>query len=285
MILSNQCWFGPRKKPTFENIKLNRRFYKKFLIILGLVLALIGVNRLFHNSIPNLAYQILREPGIFFSRQFAKAGGYGRGVFNLRNILDENRRLKDENAGLLGKLADLNKLERENALLREQLNVRRENQRRLALVKIINFTRNGAASAILVNKGTEDGIKKSMAVISGGNVLAGVVKEVFDNSARVILLDDPRSLVSIRVLGKNTIGGAKGIAGKTGQVFLNLITSQENVAVGDSVITSGFDDLPEGLLVGRVSRAELSGGSLFKSVEVELFFEPFNHPELFVILE
>lgn len=264
---------------------MNHRFYKKFLIILGLILVLIGINRFSDNSISNLAYRVLREPGIFFSRQFAKAGGYGRGVFDLKNILNENRRLKDENAGFLGKLTDLNKLARENDLLRKQLNIRPENEQRLALVKIINFTHNSAASAILVNKGAEDGIKKSMAVISGGNVLAGVVKEVFDNSALVILLDDPRSAISARVVGRDIVSGAKGTAGKTGQVSLDLITNQENLAVDDLVTTGGFDDLPEGLLIGRVSRAGLSGGDLFKSVEVKLFFELFNHPELFVILE
>ena len=258
-------------------------FYKKYFIILGLVLALIGVNRFSDNSISNLVYQILREPGIFFSRQFAKASGYGRGVFDLKNILGENRRLKDENAGLLGKLTNLSKLEKTNDLLREQLNIQPENERRLVLVKIINLTHNGAASAILVNKGAKDGIKKSMAIISGGNVLAGVVKEVFDNSARVILLDDPRSLVSVRVLGKNIVGGARGAAGRLGEVSLDLITNQENLAVDDLVTTSGFDNLPEGLLIGRVNRAELSGGNLFKAVEVKLFFEPFNHPELFVV--
>lgn len=263
---------------------MGRNDTKKFLIIfLVLAVVYLGNRFLFHGYLQNLTYGLSRGPGTFFSRQFGQVPEYIRGLFRKSEVVNENERLKEENTDLLNRLTEFDATQRENISLRNQLNVQHRAEHPLMLAKIFSVDRSDLSSTILIDKGINDGVKKSMAVVSGGNILAGVVGEVFSDYSRVILLDDSRSLVSVRIGGSGVIGDAKGTA-SNGKVTLNFVTNKDPVRVDDLIVTSGLDNLPESLLVGRVEKVDLKGGNLFKDVEGGLMFNLSFGSNLFVIL-
>ena len=262
-------------------------FYKRYFIIFAVYAAIVLINRyLLSNALTNTAYGLFDKPGSFLIKSFSGFSDYARGIlhsgFNFSKIINENDKVKSENQILTAQLVRLQKIELENQLLREQLAVSQRDQHQLLLAKVFSLNQNSLSSTLLIDKGSADGVKKSMAVISAGNVLVGTVREVFKDYSQVLLLDDSRSEISVKVGEKDVIANARG---NSGRLILDLITNQESIKEGYLMVTSGLDYLPEFLLVGRVADVQLKGGNLFKGVNGELAIYPVNNPNLFVILK
>ena len=69
-----------------------------------------------------------------------------------------------------------------------------------------------ASSTITINKGSDDGIEKDMAVITAAGVV-GRVQAVLPGTAKVILLTDPGSTLAVRVQRNREEGLLEGKLG------------------------------------------------------------------------
>lgn len=264
-----------------------RGFYKTYFLVSIAVSAILLINKyLFVDFWTDGLYMIFNKPGVFLVDNLGKAADFSAKVFyssfQISKITAENEDLKTENLKLLSEVARLKKSEQENDLLRKQLTIPVEDQRQLLAAKVFSLNQNSAASTLLINKGTKDHAEKSMAVIAPGNVLIGALNRVFNDYSEVLLLDDPRSTASVKIGDAGIIANARGVG--HGQVSLELVTNNESVSQNDLVVTSGLDNLPEVLLLGKISNVGLKGGNLFKTVTAGLFDYPVTNPNLFVIL-
>jgi len=256
----------------------------KILLLVFVVTGTVFLNNYFLGKfLQNLFYRMAAEPGIFFTRELGKLSKYGRGFLNTRAVIGENEKLREENHVLLGQAAELEGLERENEFLRNELEVAAKLQSQLQLAEIFSIQRNAVSSTALINKGEKDGVKKSMAVITSGNILTGVVSEVFDNSALILLLDDPRSVVSVRFQNSDVLAETRGDL--QNKFKIDQVTHQEEVGEGDTIITSGLDGLKKSLLVGRVSKVGTGNEGLFQDIEGRPMFDLSLGVEVFVILQ
>lgn len=231
----------------------------------------------------NLFYKVAVKPGVFLTDKLAGLPRLSKGFLDNKAVVEENKKLEKENEILLGRIAELENLGRENEFLRKELKVAPKLGSRLLVADIFSIQRNALSSTALINKGKADGVRKSMAVIASGNILAGVVDQVFDNSALLFLLDDPRSVISVRIQETNILAEARGKL--DGNFGVDLITHEEEVKEGGIIVTSGLDGLKESLLVGRISQAGTGNGGLFKEVTGKPLFDLSLGSELFVILE
>ena len=261
-----------------------RGFYKKIFLVAVILGGLIFLNSYFFNDFfQNLVYKIVGRPGIFFTNNLLNFSKYSNGFLKTKAVVDENSGLKEENNVLRGKLAELEELRRENEFLRKELDVAGRLAAPLLLIKIFNIQKNAVSSTALINGGANNGIKKSMPVIAAGNILAGIVEQVFEDSALVLLLDDPRVKTSGRVLESRILAETRG--GLLGDLSVDLVSNSEEVKEGDSIVTSGLDGLPESLLVGRIIKVETRSGALFRTVTARPFFDASLGSSLFVILK
>ena len=106
-----------------------------------------------------------------------------------------------------------------------------------------------------------------MPVTSSAGVI-GQVSEVGPTSATVRLITDESSGVSAMVQSSRAQGQLVGSA--DGSVRLTLVRTDQQVSVGDMVITSGLGGAyPKGLPIGTVSNVTRSNGSLYYDVTVE----------------
>lgn len=257
---------------------------RKILLIVFIVMGVIFLNNyVLDNFLQNEFYRAVSKPGIFLSEALGKISKYSVSFFNRRAVVRENDELKKENNVLLGHIAELEGLKRENDFLRNELKVAPRLDSQLLLVEIFSVQKNGLFSTALINKGRADGVEKSMAVITSGNILVGRVNEVFENSALVLLIDDPRSVVSVRFQGSNIIAEAKGDL--QNGLKINEVTYQEEIKESDMIVTSGLDGLKESLLVGRVSGVKPGSGGLFREVIAKPLFDLSLGSDLFVILQ
>jgi rod shape-determining protein MreC len=126
---------------------------------------------------------------------------------------------------------------------------------------------------ITIDAGSGNGIKKNMTVISG-NGLVGVVKEVFANSAIVMLATDPAFKVGVRIAGSQQIGILAGLGSSTAN--LQLLDNQTTIKVGDILLARGSIDAQPfvpGVPVGQVTSVSNAAGAVTQSATVKYFVD------------
>jgi rod shape-determining protein MreC len=121
-------------------------------------------------------------------------------------------------------------------------------------------------NSFTVRAGAQDGIKLSDPVIvleAGRQVLLGQIVDVFQKTARVLLVTDPSSAVSVEVLRTGDQGAVEGLG--RGKMALNYLYADADVRAGDEVVTAGLGQIfPKGLLVGIVSVVEAPAAESFR---------------------
>lgn len=123
---------------------------------------------------------------------------------------------------------------------------------------------------IVINKGSQQGIKENMAVLSKEGFLIGKVISVNELSAKVKLIknQDFGSKVSAIIDGKDdSIGTVEGYDYMADELVMTQVSKNVTVEEGDAVITSGLGGVyPRSLLIGYVDRAEVSKDGLTQTL-------------------
>jgi len=181
--------------------------------------------------------------------------GWG-GYIGLRRAQQENEemraeldRLKVRNAELEGRALEADRLE---ALL----NFHTTHQEvPMIAASVIGASPDSGSQVLYINKGSRDGLRRDMGVITPDGVV-GKILAVYPDTSQVLRLDDKESGVGALLSGTRTQGPVKG----TGAPLLSLdyISNDEKVTEGQAVLTSGQDrifpkDLPVGTVVDFVS--------------------------------
>ena len=183
----------------------------------------------------------------------------------------------------------IEELRKQNQKLREQLIARKNQDGQIAQLKSIldlagkasfkvvnaKVISQGSSLAftrtITIDAGTSNGIQKNMTVISGYG-LVGVVKEVFTNSALVMLATDPSFKVGVRIAGSQQIGILAGLGSINAN--LQLLDNQTTIKVGDVLLARGsINGRPfvPGVPVGRVTSVSNAAGAVTQSASVRYF--------------
>ncbi len=261
-----------------RNIYVTRRIT---LITTFIILLIIGSDYVFHGGIRATVWRIGGGAVGALTRHSAGIAKFVDAIVDAPVLADVNLRLKIENNELRGAKAEAAALALENESLRDQLHVAMRTKRELLPVTIAAFQSDAVSATLTINCGLRDGVTRGMTVIAGGNIVVGIVTETLTNTAYVKLVYDPRTRIGVRV-GSQTLAYAQGDLHSGLQ--LELVTASDPIIVGDSVVTSGIDDLPDGLVVGTVETAAVTPGGLFQKATVRSAFDPALGSTLFVIL-
>lgn len=192
--------------------------------------------------------------------------GLWHGYFYLRGVRQENRDLKQQ----------IERMQLEQVRLKDDADQARRLQSLLGFkeqfisqtqaAQVIGSSGSEHSRIIYIDKGTNDGIGRDMPVITGDGVV-GKVLHVLGSTAQVLLIDDQTSGVGTILEQSRLQGVLKGTAG--GEVILDKVMNDEQVQIGEKVLTSGGDEIfPKGLLVGTVAKA-VHGPESFLSIQVK----------------
>lgn len=119
---------------------------------------------------------------------------------------------------------------------------------------------------IMIDRGGSDGLREGMPVIAADGVVGQLVK-VTARSSRVLLITDHASGVAGIVQRSRARGVVKGKGG--GRCSLDFSLTEEDVKVGDSVVTSGIGRVfPKGLSIGEVTMVKKGEYGIFQTVDV-----------------
>jgi rod shape-determining protein MreC len=119
---------------------------------------------------------------------------------------------------------------------------------------------------ILIDRGSNDGLKVGMVVLSPQGTLMGSVTKVTSGQAFVRLISDSKSRVAAETVDSKATGVVKGAPGRT----LSFDLARADIKVGDLVQTSALTGrYPPGLTIGRVTEVKGTNQDLFRTVKVE----------------
>lgn len=173
-------------------------------------------------------------------------------------------------------------LQAENIRLSELLNLKDNTPSYVASGRVIARGTDRWANTFMIDKGAEQGVQKNMAVITPLGLL-GKVQSSNQNSAVILLVDDPRFSASVRLATTRTEAVLSG-AGR-GRCVLKYADIDTAVSNGEVVLTSGLDALfPFGIPVGEVTGVASSGqDEFFQHIELRPFVNPSAVEEVIVV--
>lgn len=188
------------------------------------------------------------EPVVYWTNEFGIGVERTVGtIVEIGSLRSENARLNLEIAELLAQCGNLSEVEKENDILRTQLGIEVTKDWQLVRVRVLGLDERGVADYVIIDKGWDKDIAVGNVVIYG-DILVGVVREVFQSSARVRLISNQGS--NIAVVDQRT--RAKGLVrGSLEGIVMEEVLENEEIAVGD-VIMTWENDIPEGLVVGVI---------------------------------
>ncbi len=198
---------------------------------------------------------------------FRPAASFLADAGNLNDLQDENRRLRLENEDLQNKVTSLRQDAGRVKELEQALNITRgaAGGARLA-ANIVHRDSSAFTDVISIDRGTNDGVKTGMVVLSSQGTLMGSVTRTFSDRAFVRLITDSKSKVRAQTVDSKADGIVEGSPNRV--LIFNM--AQADIKVGDTVETLGLGgNYPAGLPIGKVSEVSGSPQDLFRKVRVE----------------
>jgi rod shape-determining protein MreC len=200
----------------------------------------------------------------------------------LRGVRAENRQLKDQIEQLRLEQVRLNEDAVQAHRLQALLAFKEQYISRTVAAQVIGSSGSDSSRMLYIDKGEDQGLKRDMAVITADGIV-GKVLQVFPSVSQVLLINDQSSGVGT-ILEKSRLQGfLKGTA--TGEVVLEGVMSDEQVATGERVLTSGGDQIfPKGLPVGTVTNVG-TGKDLFLNIQIKPAVNLGKLEEVLVVVE
>jgi rod shape-determining protein MreC len=220
---------------------------------------------------------------------FERAGAHGishvretwNHYFALQNTSRENEQLKRENDSLKLQITQLQSKAAEADRLAALLKFRQTNvDVPMVSARVIGGSADSASQTIYLDRGSRDGIRQNMGVITPDGVVGKVIESYRDTS-QVLLLTDKDSGVGAMLVDSRI----QSPVGGTGEPLLVMkyIPNDDDVNSGERVVTSGMDRIfPRDLPVGTI--AEIKPGNPFKQIRVRPAANLERLEEVFVLL-
>lgn len=171
------------------------------------------------------------------------------------SLVTVNQHLTQRNLALEQKVVELS--EKLTAVTKDSSYVKADVTQQLSQfkqipAKVVSNSLKDANNLITIDKGSVDGVRKDMGVVSGTGVV-GIVYLVSSHYAVVIPLLNTKSNVSCKIENRDYFGFLNWRGGSTNQAFLDDIPRHARFKLHENIVTSGYSSVfPPGILVGKI---------------------------------
>ncbi len=200
---------------------------------------------------------------------FRPVGNFWHGAFAYDDLQRENDDLRAQIDDLQGQVTTGEVAKRSNQELLAQAKLPFVGDLQTVRARVTSGAVANFDDTIEIGKGSNDGVKKDMPVVTGTGLVGSVV-QVSDNRAVVRLLTDTSFQVGVNALGTAFNGVARG-QGTDNQLRATMdVTAQ--VTPGQILVTRAIPGgrFPSDLPVGTVATVTADDGSLQRSIDVNL---------------
>lgn len=192
------------------------------------------------------------------------------------NKVDMNKKvtdLEDRVAKLTKENVELEKIKEENEVLRGYLDFLTTNKYDYVMSNVIarGDTNNvsGRTEFITIDKGSNNGLRAGLAVVSNDGVIVGKLAEVKNGTSQVILTNNENCKLAATIFNETKTGGiAEGEMGLT--IKMGFIPQDQKIEPGNIVVSSGLEQfIPRGLIIGKVIEVDRGSNELWQGAVVE----------------
>jgi len=202
--------------------------------------------------------------------------------FFLRGVRAENRQLKEQIEQMRLDQVRLSEDAAQARRLQSLLAFKEQFIAKTVPAQVIGSSGNDLSRSIYIDKGSNDGLAQDMAVITSGGIV-GKVLRVYPTTSLVLMINDQSSGVGALLEKSRLQGVLRGSA--NGELILERVMSDEQVVPGETVLSSGGDQIfPKGLPVGTVSKVS-PGRELFLNIKVKPAADLSRLEEVLVVTE
>ena len=234
----------------------------------------------------NLAATVMTPFDYVFSglaQILRRSGDFTRDV---ATVFQENQALRAENQELRQVVFQLTEKAVENERLQAMLEFRGKSVTfQMKAATVIGRDPGTFSYSIMINRGTQDGLRVNMPVVSTQG-LVGHVMEAYGGTAKVRLLLDSGSSASAMIQRPQSraVGVVEGNPAQLSSLRMKNLTRDGDVIKGDKIMTSGLGGIyPKGLLIGEVMDVLDDEGGLMKHALIRPSVDFTRLEEVFVI--
>jgi rod shape-determining protein MreC len=250
-------------------------FFKKFALVIltgsGILAALI----FYSLNIPHKRDANFVERGVLtvFSpliKPAARVSGFIEDArdnyLNLVDVRQENLRLRNEIKELNGRIYAAGETALANQRLEKLLGMKNAVKVPTLSASVVGEDVTAWFRTLVIDRGSSGGVAEGMAVVASDGVVGQIVK-VAPGTSRVLLLTDHASGISATIQRSRARGVVKGKG--EGLCSMEFTTREEDVKVGDVVITSGIGGVfLKGLPIGEVTMVKRGEYGIFQTVTI-----------------
>ena len=184
-----------------------------------------------------------------------------------RSLIRESEDLRHELLVLGSRIERLQELEGENRRLRELLESSARIEDRVLVASVLGVDIDPASSGLILDKGTQHGIRTGHSVIDANGIL-GQVDHAGPISSTVVLITDSSHALPV-VLSRNGLRSIAVGGGPTGELDLAYVPKDADIAVGDLLVSSGLGGrFPAGYPAATVVKVETARSGSYAQVRL-----------------
>jgi len=267
-------------------------FFKKFGLVFLAGIGILGALVFYSLNIPHKRSANFVERGVLtvfapVMKPAARVSGFFEDAWddylNLMGVRQENLRLRDEVKGLNARIIAAGETFLANQRLEKLLGMKNSIKVPVLTVTVVGEDLSSWFKTVVIDQGSSSGIAEGMAVVAADGVVGQVVK-VASGTARVLLLTDHTSGIAATIQRSRARGVVKGKG--EGLCSLEFTTREEDVKVGDMVITSGVGGVfLKGIPLGEVTMVKRGEYGIFQTVTIRPMVNIAHLEEALVVLK
>lgn len=183
-------------------------------------------------------------------------------------LRQQNSALENEVSQLQSQILELQQQLSETQILYALLDFARSKpENKYVAASVIGRDPSPFLSYIIIDHGSDDGIRKGMPVVTQQG-LVGKVDAVTATAARIQLVTDPGSVVNVTLKEANVEGQVDGSV--TGDMTLQRVSTSASLTEGDLAITNGLGGTyPSDIVVGQILSPTQGENDLFQTASVQ----------------
>ncbi|MBO3077319.1 rod shape-determining protein MreC [Mammaliicoccus vitulinus] len=230
-----------------------------FLISMVLLIVIVGYSVRAQSA--SLSEQYASDTSSFGGRVISYPVTFVSDFFSNIFTSDEDvDKLKEEVKSTNQIKADKARLEKENKALKKELDMKDISQFNPTSATVIARSPDQWMNTIIIDKGKKSGMKENMAVLTSEG-LVGRIKKANQFSSQVELISTSvktsKLSVDIQQEEENIFGMINRYDEDKDLLVISDIDNKYNIKKGSKVVTNGLgDQLPKGILVGKVEKVE-----------------------------
>ena len=207
-------------------------------------------------------------------------------LVNAQKYKSENKELREKLNEIYQQIRDKEKIDEENALLREMLDIekRHPDYEWSAPCSVIARNANDIYGGFTINKGKNDGIALRDPVFTSIG-LVGIVTEISDSYSVVTTILSPEITIGAITNENDVIGIIENDVNYSakGYCLMSYINKNSSIVTGEPVLTSGGSVFPADMLIGTVKELYSDSNGLTLHAVIEPSEDVFSVTDVFVV--